>query len=640
MCGLCGIYGFEAGAAATGPFEQSVRRMTRGLERRGPDDEQFWLDPEGRLHLGFRRLAILDLSPVGRQPMVSASGDSVLVLNGEIYNFGELARELEGEGFVRRSSGDAEVALEALERWDLAALERFEGMFALAFYDRRHRRLTLARDRTGIKPLHILEHPEGLAFSSQLDSLLDTPWTVDPVPKGEVLHLYLRLGHIPPPYGLLTGIRQLEPGQFLRVNADGRREDGFFWKLPMTTYADFDAQKLPEAVDTFDAAFERAVERHRLSDVPLGVFLSGGVDSPLVTSVARGQTSSELRAFTLGNPGWAQDEESAARHFAEQLDVDHHVLQLGDDDAIEAIDQVKGAMHEPFADFSLLPTLLISAFARRHVTVALSGDGGDELFFGYERPRSLLRDGRFFRWPLPVRQASWALGRAVPGLTRRSDVILFKTMGDYYYEVNCRLGKSDLSRLAPDLPPAPELPIYRSEPWHRWPGDPRQQAHFSRWAEFHGQLQRCLKKVDLASMHHSLEVRVPLLDTEILDLSLRIDPLAHLGLRSGGRAGEPAQSAAERKVVLRRALERRLPGAAQQSAKRGFSIPLADLLRGALKDEVEATLFDAPLYPHGLFRRDAVEAFWRRHLRGESDEKWGLWSLLCLQWWAGNVGFR
>ncbi|MEM1182163.1 MAG: asparagine synthase-related protein, partial [Acidobacteriota bacterium] len=262
----------------------------------------------------------------------------------------------------------------------------------------------------------------------------------------------------------------------------------------------------------------------------------------------------------------------------------------------------------------------------------LSGDGGDELFFGYERPRSLLRDGRWFRWPLSVRRLTWGLGRLGQSLgfsRRRSDAILFHSMGDYYYSVNCRLGLDDLARLAPDLgaPPSPPS-IYDSAPWQgASPGDPRQQAHFSRWAEFHGQLQRCLKKVDLASMHHSLEVRVPLLDTEVLDLSLRIAPEAHL---AGG----------ERKHILRRAFERRLPGAKQQRVKQGFAIPLADLLRGPLRTLVESTLFDGPLYPSGVFRRDAVEAYWRRHVTSESDEKWGLWALLCLQWWAEKVGFR
>ncbi|MEO1087010.1 MAG: asparagine synthase (glutamine-hydrolyzing), partial [Acidobacteriota bacterium] len=392
MCGLCGLFSPEAGGVADA--EGAIRRMTRELERRGPDDEAFWLDPEARLRLGFRRLAILDLSPSGRQPMVSSSGDSVLVLNGEIYNFRELRRELEADGLRFRSTSDTEIALEALERWGLDALGRLEGMFALAFYDRRRRRLTLARDRTGIKPLWLLDGPSGLAFSSQLDSLLNAPWPVDAEPRPDVLHHYLRLGHIHAPAGLLPGTRQLEAGAWHQIDADGRRESGRFWRLPRRPEGATGAE---EGVEAFDAALERAVERHRLADVPLGVFLSGGVDSPLVSAVARRQTSSELLAFTLGNPGWGQDEEAASRLFAGQLDLDHRVLRLDDAAAAAGVDQVRASMHEPFADFSLLPTLLLSAFAREQVTVALSGDGGDELFFGYERPRSLLRDGGWFR---------------------------------------------------------------------------------------------------------------------------------------------------------------------------------------------------------------------------------------------------
>ncbi|MEM1182422.1 MAG: asparagine synthase (glutamine-hydrolyzing), partial [Acidobacteriota bacterium] len=372
MCGLCGLFSAAGGLADA---EESIHAMTRELERRGPDDEAFWLDPESRLRLGFRRLAILDLSPAGRQPMESASGDSVLVLNGEIYNFRELRGELEAGGHRFCSTGDSEVVLEALERWGLDALGRLEGMFALAFYSRRHRRLILARDRTGIKPLWLLDSPDGasLAFSSQLDSLLHCPWPVDSEPRLDVLHLYLRLGHLPPPLGLLPGTRQLEPGEWLELNAEGERRSGRFWKLPRFPEVSLGVD---DGLEAFDAALERSVARHRLADVPLGTFLSGGVDSPLVGATARGQTSSDLLAFTLGNPGWGQDEEAAARRFADQLGLDHRVLRLDGKTAATAVDQVRGAMHEPFADFSLLPTLLLSAFARRHVTVALSGDGG------------------------------------------------------------------------------------------------------------------------------------------------------------------------------------------------------------------------------------------------------------------------
>ncbi|MEO1368390.1 MAG: asparagine synthase (glutamine-hydrolyzing), partial [Acidobacteriota bacterium] len=377
MCGLCGLFTPDAGGVEGA--EASIRRMTRALERRGPDDEAFWIDPEARLRLGFRRLAILDLSPSGRQPMVSASGDSVLVMNGEVYNFRELRRELEAEGLRFRSTSDTEVALEALERWGLDALGRLEGMFALAFYDLRRRRLTVSRDRTGIKPLWLFDAPSGVAFASQLDALLNGPWPLDAEPRSDVLHHYLRLGHVPAPTGLLPGTCQLEAGSWQRFDADGGREEGRFWRLPRMPDGALGAE---EGVEALDAALEGAVARHRLADVPLGVFLSGGVDSPLVSAVARRQTSSELLAFTLGNPGWGQDEEAASRRFAGQLDLDHRVLRLDDAAAAAGVDQVRACMHEPFADFSLLPTLLISAFAREEVTVALSGDGGDELFFG------------------------------------------------------------------------------------------------------------------------------------------------------------------------------------------------------------------------------------------------------------------
>ncbi|MEM6793892.1 MAG: asparagine synthase (glutamine-hydrolyzing) [Acidobacteriota bacterium] len=622
MCGLCGLFSPHSGGVAGEAADGAIQRMTRGLARRGPDDESFWSDPEGRLRLGFRRLAILDLSPAGNQPMETRSGRTVLVMNGEIYNFRELRRELEDHGHVFRSTGDAEVVAEALEHWGEDALERLHGMFALAWFDREARRLTLARDRAGIKPLYLLETPHGLAFGSHFDTVLEAPWLGNPEIDPEVLRLYLRLAHVPPPRGLVRGTRQLAPGRLLRVDADGDRAERAFWTLPRTPRVDLGAD---EAGPALERALERAVDRHRLADVPLGVFLSGGVDSPLVSAIARGQTSAELLAFTLGNPGWGQDEEKAAGRWAEAIGVDHRIARLEGGALAESLGDARAAMHEPFGDFSLLPTLALSRFARQHVTVALSGDGGDELFFGYERPRSLLRDGPLFRWPLAVRRALWAGGRlGAPG-GRRSDAVLFKTPGHYYEEVSARTSTATLEALAPGLPPAPRE-IYRSEPW-RPPGERRQLAHFSRFAEFHGQLQRCLKKVDMASMHHSLEVRVPLLDVDVLETSLRIDPMISL---SGG----------QRKRLLRDLLAQRVPEADLQTRKLGFGIPLGDLLRGPLRKSTEETLFDAPLYPEGLLRRPAVERLWHQHLEKKIDAKWTLWTLLALQWWAERVGLR
>ena len=590
--------------------------MADRMARRGPDDEGFWSDPEGRLQLGFRRLAILDLTPAGHQPMVSADGRSVLMLNGEIYNFQELGKELESAGVVFRSRSDTEVLLEGLNLWGPDAISKLNGMFAFAWYRIPERQLVLARDHAGIKPLYYFAPADGsgLAFASQFDVLLRTPWGEPGKVRPDVLRLYLRLHHIPPPYGLLENTYQLPPGHFLSLRPDQPIEKRAWWTLPRDPQPDLEEDR---ALELLAEALDRAVRRQRISDVPLGVFLSGGVDSPLVTAVARRQTDSGLKAFTIGSPGWAQDESADASAYGRRLDVDFRLHPVSGDEALATIADVQKAQHEPFADFSILPTLLVSRFAREEVTVSLSGDGGDELFFGYERPASLLRSGALFQFPRPVRLALWGAGRLGVG-PRRSDAVVARDPGDYYFGVNTRLKDEDLRTLAPDLAGLPgDFDLYDFRGYR----GTRDLANYSRYVEFYGQLQRGLKKVDMASMHHSLEVRVPLLDREVVDLSLRIDPGACL--KNGTR-----------KAPLRALLARSVPADSIPRPKRGFAVPLGDWLRGPLIPIVEETLFSGrDLYPEGVFDLAAVREYWEGQKRGE-NRKWGLWTLLSLQWWA------
>lgn len=608
------------------PAAATVAAMTAAIARRGPDDAGSFADPSGTVRLGFRRLAILDLSAAGHQPMLSKSGRSAIVFNGEIFNFPELRRELVATGFEPRSRADSEVLLELLERDGLAVLPRLRGMFAFAFYEIPERRLTLARDPFGIKPLHLRELPGGrLAFASQLDALMlpesdpSSPGELDPASLG----LYLRLSHLPPPYGFYRGVSQLPPGSFLRRDAAGKKESGLYYSFAQPET--FERRSRGELLERFESLLGQAVERHRLSDVPLGVFLSGGVDSPLVAAFAAEQARKEgmpLPAFILANPGWGQDEGPAARAYGEALGLSPRVTDFGPEETLSALDDLIAAQTEPFADFSLLPALLLSRLARREVKVVLSGDGGDELFYGYERPLSLLRDGAAFAWPRPIRRWLYAAGRL--GLARRrGDTILFPTPGDYYLAVNSRFPEADLRALAPNLPGLPaDFAIYRGEATGDW----RSLLRFARRAEIAGQLQRGLKKLDMASMFHGLEARVPLLDLELAELAGAIDPLAHL-TPEGGPAGE-----LERKSLLRGLLSRKVPAELLPRRKLGFSVPLAELLRTVLRPRAEAALFDSELLPAGLFDRRRVAALWRAHQEGQVDAKWPLWAILALQW--------
>jgi len=612
MCGIAGIFNGNRDHDLAG----AVRRMTAALIRRGPDDEGFWSDE--RLQLGFRRLAILDLSSAGHQPMVASDGRSVIVFNGELYNFPELRRELEASGVRFRSRGDTEVVLEALSRWGPAAVSRFNGMFAFGWYEIAERRLLLARDHAGIKPLYVATLPDkSVAFASQLDALVEAPGLDPDALNLDVLRLCLRLHHIPAPHSIVRHTRQLEPGHWLRVHADGRLEERAWWRLPRSSHADL---RGPAAVDQLEDTLDRAVRRQLVSDVPVGVFLSGGIDSPLVAAHAR--TELAPKAFTIGNPGWGQDESADASRYARELALDHRVHPVSSEEAMATLADVRAAQHEPFGDFSIIPTLLVSKFARREVTVALSGDGGDELFFGYERPVSLLRDGALFRWPRVVRMACFAAGKYGLG-RRRSQAIVRRDPGDYYFAVNCRIDDDEIGRLAPTLPPIPaDFDLYRFGEYRGL----TDLADFSRYVEFYGQMQRGLKKVDMASMHNSLEVRVPLLDREVIELSLRIDPFA--SLRDG-----------KRKMVLEDALARSVPRASIPQSKRGFSVPLRTWLQGGWRDIVEETLFGSASSTD-LFDRGRLWQYWDDHLSGRSDHKWGLWTLLSFEWWRQRMRAR
>ena len=616
MCGICGVFSLEQ-TVLQPEFAAAVRAMTALMIRRGPDAEGYWADPEGRLALGFRRLAIIDTTPAGSQPMVSGDGRSVIVFNGELYNFLDLRRDLEAKGMSFRSRSDTEVVLEALNRWGAQGLDYFNGMFALAWYDRSARRLMLARDHAGIKPLYYFVEPrgQGIAFGSQYTCLLQTPWGSPGELRLDVLNLYLRLHHIPPPYGLLRNTYQLEPGEYLTFSSDGALRRQRWWVLPRDPEPDLHDK---QAVDALETALDDAVRRQRIADVPLGVFLSGGVDSPLVTAIARKQTDNSLIAFTIGNPGWWQDETAAAITYARHLGVDHRLHNITGIGALALIADVFAAQYEPFADFSVMPTLLVSQAARTALTVALSGDGGDELFWGYERPLSLLRGGDAFRYPRLVRMALYGAGKYGIG-AKRSSAIVAKSPGDYYFGVNCRISERDLKRLAPDLPGPPEdFTLYAFDGYKGL----RHLANYSRYVEFYGQLQRGLKKVDMASMYHSLEVRVPLLDRKVIEISLRLDPFD--AMRNGTR-----------KAVLRDLLARYVPAEAIPQPKRGFAVPLGDWLRGELRPIVEARLMGDTLHP--IFDRDAVRAHCHEHQTGKADHKWGIWTLLMWQEWFSRA---
>ena len=443
MCGILGQFTFSK-AGQRAPGEVDFPRLVALMARRGPDDEGGWSDNRW-CTLGFCRLAVLDLSPAGHQPMLTPDGRYVLVYNGELYNFSELRRELEQKGIRFRSTGDAEVVLFSLVEWGTSALSRFNGMFALGFYDAVERRLILARDHAGIKPLYYLRRPEGLVFASQFDQILAHPWSKDSEVCADALAIYLRLGYIPAPYALLNNTHMLEPGQWLEVTNGEEIRLGRYFVFPSYQEPDLYAHYAYEAVD---AVVTKAVRRQLVSDVPVGAALSGGVDSPLVVAKMRAVSNGALRAFTIGMNGDALDESTYATEYARQLGVDHYIEQLSLDRVPEMLNEVVAACGEPFADPSMFSALLLSRLARKHAKVILSGDGGDELFWGYAgRFSSILDRVAAVARPTERTNARWNIKELLSVEKGQGSVNWPRSVGDLYRIVHTHLTEGWLKRI-------------------------------------------------------------------------------------------------------------------------------------------------------------------------------------------------
>lgn len=611
MCGIVGCFSF--GDRPLDELASDLRPLIARMARRGPDDEGEWTD-NLRCALGFRRLSILDLSPLGHQPMASPDGRYQLVFNGEIYNYRELRGELTVRGRTFRSTGDAETLLAALIEWGPAALSRVNGMYALALYDREAQSLLLARDHVGIKPLHYAMTPEGVVFGSQYDQLIAHPWLRNAAIDRTALGLYLRFGFVLPPYGLHRGTHQLAAGEWIVFERDGHTRRGTSFELPRWQRPTLAGDA---ALEAFDAAFERATKRHLIADVPVGVLLSGGIDSPLVAAAARRHHTGPLAAFTIGVDDPAHDESDDAITYARELGLDHHIERVSALDALSLVEDVGRAATEPTADYSMFPTLLVSRLARQHVKVVLSGDGGDELYWGYpSRFASTISQARYFAWPKLARMAAVGARRAFDLGAATRDVLTYDTLGRLYQRKHTLANEADLARVFPSLPALPgELTAFEFDGT-----DADQTAQWVRWNELHVHLARVLAKVDRASMYHSLEVRVPLLDREVIEVAWRTDWRSCLDLDT--RVG---------KRVLRQSLARRVRH--HTTAKRGFSVPMHAWLTGPLRPLLQELVLERQELAGLPMNREALREMSHRLDAGDTSRAWGLWMLLSLALW-------
>lgn len=625
MCGLCGFMMKKGGCDP----EALLRDMTRLLAHRGPDGSGQSVIDAGRfwVGLGHRRLSVIDLSENGAQPMANEDGALSLVYNGEIYNHRALMRGLLERGHVFRSRSDTEAIVHLYEEKGEACVEDLSGMFAFALWDAAKKRLVLARDRVGIKPLFYARVGEGLFFASEIKSLLLAPGVSRDMDLG-ALDCFFTFGYTPGRRTIFNQIRKLPPARLGIFDGEVFGEKRY-WELSFLPKLDLPEEDLALCLRE---EFTKAVSRHLVSDVPVGAFLSGGLDSGIVTTEACRQMAEPARAFTIGWEGLSGDETDQARTVARACGARHQVFKV----TPRVTDILPGLLwhlDEPFFDNSIIPTFLVSGLAREHVKVVLSGDGGDELFGGYEWTRRHQYTEYFSRLPGFARRAAGTLipapeledeyGKSplsklkrlhadlangmIPGFLRRTTVSARFREELYSPKLRKALGEFDAVREKAAPFPEPEV------------ADHRERMLYADFASFLP--DDCLFKVDRMSMAHGLEVRVPLLDVDLVELAARIPFSQKIrGLRS--------------KYLLRRAFADFLPESSFARPKQGFTLPVSSWLAGELYEPVKNLLLSERLRRRGLFNRDFIERMLIEHRAGRQELGHRLWSLVIFEAWA------
>jgi len=631
MCGWVGCWDLAGGRTRDQALED-LQIMAETLQHRGPDDQGLWREPDAGLSLGFRRLSILDLSPEGHQPMHSHSGRYVLLFNGEIYNFDELRDELGGPW---RGHSDTEIALEAIERWGLQrAIERFNGMFAIALWDRQERCLSFARDAFGKKPLYYGWAGSVLLFGSEMKALRAHPAFTADLDR-DAMAEFLRFSYVPGPATIYRHFRKLPAGSFLQFSAPapGALPDPItYWDPRVEAQRRHETIPAQEATDRLEALLLDATHRRCVADVPLGAFLSGGIDSSLVVALMQRRSAAPVKTFTIGFDEQGFNEAPYAKAIAQHLGTEHTELYVSSAQALDVIPLLPAIYDEPFADPSEIPTYLVSRMTRQHVTVALSGDGGDELFGGYDRYRvgELLLE-RFAWIPGPLRQFIANVCKSMP--SQAWDCTVTAALGQRWSSTRLRkLGRAletqdfqTIYRGMMSYWSNPEELVEGARPYGRFwqdgmmPTELEPVRRMMLMDTLTYLVDDILVKVDRASMASSLEVRNPLLDKRVFAFAWGL-PLERNYTRGQG------------KRMLNEVLYRYVPRELVERPKMGFGIPLGDWLRGPLRPWAEALLTTSRLQASGL-NPTPIRQAWKAFSEHREPTQNRLWSVLVLQQW-------
>ena len=622
MCGISGFIDLK-GNIAKEQLEKIIISMNDKVVHRGPDSSGTWVDTDNSLALGHRRLSIIDLSDTGHQPMVSPSGRYIITYNGEIYNFQIIKTQLLSKKYKFKGTSDTEVLLGAIDCWGLKkALGKIDGMFAFALWDKKEKTLFLARDRIGKKPLYYGIYDNIFFFSSELKSIRAHPQFTPTIDR-EAVSAYLRHNYIPSPFSIYKGIKKLEQASYLSFSPanNGNIKIENYWdikKIAEEGCANPFTLDHRQILEGLDKKINKSVSERMMSDVPIGSFLSGGIDSSLVTAVMQKNSNKPIKTFCVGFGEGEFNEAKSAKAIAKYLGTDHTELYLSPQEALNVIPEMAHIYDEPFADPSQIPTLLISRLAKKHVTVALSGDGGDELFAGYSRYNLANNIAKIcLALPLSLRKAVIKVSHSLPVHGRFYKLLeLFdaKDQDDLYFKLMSFWKE----------PSNVVINGYESESvFNKMSGKVDLSNFYNKmmYIDMVSYLpDDILTKVDRASMANSLECRCPLLDYQLIEYAWRIP----LSLKMDGGKG---------KYILRSLLEEYIPKELFDRPKQGFGIPHHQWLRNELKEWAGDLLNENRLKQDGIFRADLVQKRWEEHLSGKFDWGYHIWSILMFQSW-------
>ena len=615
MCGFLGEVNYTGESIPVSRF----KKLLSLSKSRGPNETKI-KEIGQKILFGFNRLSVLDLSSNASQPMWSPSKRYLLMLNGEIYNHQDIRKSFNANDGEISSSGDTATVAYSLDKWGIQkTINKLDGMFAIAIFDSFEKSISLIRDFAGIKPLFYGRDSSVLVFSSQYNQISKHPNFRYKHINSSVLKLYLSQHYIPSPFGILEDTYSLNPGEIITFDANGKRNTSYYWSYPSYSESKINDDNIVSDIKT---ELSSAIRSEMLSDVPIGGFLSGGVDSPLICFEATKFERKNFNTYSLKLDSQMHDESVLSTYFANELNVNNELIKMNSSNALNTLYRSTRAVGEPFGDFSILPTWEISKTASKDITVALSGDGGDELFFGYERFISIAKNHWLWKQPYLIRYFVRGMDKFFLDEKYVNDCILFNNPGEAHFGLHNRFHSSLMKTLIPSIDQV-SLPTGYNNYKYKSPRTVGQLLYEIQKSEFYGMLQKTLIKVDRASMAHGLEVRVPFLKKSMIEKVLKYGVSVHQPLKG-------------RKKILFKILKQSFPNVIPELSKKGFTIPLKNWIKSSLKDEFYDKLLDRGFCDHYAINKKYMEKMLHMHSVGKQDLKWPLYTLYSLAVWDND----